>query len=150
MIKVSDIMTREVLRVRPETPLKEAAVEMILRGVHGAPVEDASGQVIGVLSTSNLVRGATTLPEPESVSDAMTPVLFAVIDDDPALYAAKRMVETGSHRVLVLDAAGKLVGVVSPMDLLRALVRGQDLLAGAAPAGATAAPRRAGGDASHR
>ncbi len=132
MKTIADIMTPEVLSVSPETPLEQAALEMVLAGVHGAPVKDKSGQVIGVLSTTDLVahRGVGVPKALRTVEDAMTPILFAVLGTDHAMYAAKRMVETGSHRLVVLDARGKLVGMVTPMDVMRALVRGDDLQEG--------------------
>ena len=44
------------------------------------------------------------------------------------LDAAKRMVETGTHRLVVVDADGHLVGIVTPMDVLRCYVtRGGNL-----------------------
>jgi CBS domain-containing protein len=134
MKTVADIMTPEVLTVSPETPLKQAALEMVLAGVHGAPVKDRSGQVLGILSTTDLVAqrgpGGPASRDLRTVSDAMTPILFAVLATDHAMYAAKRMVETGSHRLVVLDESGKLVGMITPMDVLAALVRGDDLNAG--------------------
>lgn len=135
MKTIADIMTPEVLTVSPETPLKQAALEMVLAGVHGAPVKDKSGQVIGVLSTTDLVahRGPASgaiSRDLRTVGDAMTPILFAVLASDHAMYGAKRMVETGSHRLVVLDESGKLVGMITPMDVLAALVRGDDLNAG--------------------
>ncbi len=123
MKTVADIMTREVLTLRPEAPVEQAALELILSGVHGAPVEDASGRVVGVLSTTGLLSAGGG----KAVEDAMTPILFAVLESDHALYAAKRMLETGSHRVVVLAATGRLVGVVTPMDVMRAVLRGDDL-----------------------
>lgn len=126
MKTVADIMTREVLTLRPDAPVEQAALELILRGIHGAPVEDAEGRVVGVLSTTGLLASGGG----RDVSDAMAPVLFAVMDTDHALYAAKRMLETGTHRVVVLSASGKLVGVVSPMDVMAAVLEGEDLHAG--------------------
>jgi CBS domain-containing membrane protein len=136
MKTVADIMTPEVLTVSPETPLKQAALEMVLAGVHGAPVKNENGQIIGLLSTTDLVaqRGPQSIGSPprslQTVGDAMTPILFAVLGTDHAMYAAKRMVETGSHRLVVLDDHGKLVGMITPMDVMAALVRGDDLHAG--------------------
>lgn len=134
MKTVADIMSPQVLTVNPKTPLKAAQLELVLAGVHGAPVIDQSGQVIGVLSTTDLLdpRREETLgvpPELRTVEDAMTSVLFAVLSSDHAMYAVKRMLETGSHRLVVFDDRGKLVGVVTPVDVMRALLAGDDLRA---------------------
>lgn len=132
MKTVADIMSPEVLTVSPKTPLRAAQLELVLAGVHGAPVLDQHGHVLGVLSTTDLLDPSRieTLgapPELSTVEDAMTNMLFAVMATDHAMYAVKRMYETGSHRLIVLDPTGTLVGVVTPMDVLRALLDGADL-----------------------
>ncbi len=130
MKTVADIMTRQVLTVAPETPVHEAALEIVLRGFHGAPVRDPDGRVVGVLSTTNLVDTTGEPVTPRKVGDVMAPVIFAVLATDPAMDAVQRMVETGTHRLVVVDEAGKLVGLVTPMDVLQALLDGVDLTAG--------------------
>lgn len=130
-------MTRQVLSLEPLAPLEEAALELRLAGIHGAPVRDQSGQLVGFVSTTDLARQADDSQPPgvKAVEDVMSPVLFAVLSSEHAMYAAKRMVETGTHRLLVIDGDGKLCGIVSGTDFLRALLRGEDLLEGWEPRG---------------
>jgi len=56
------------------------------------------------------------------IADVMTRVVFAVRADDPLFWAIRLMVEERVHRVMVTDDAGTLVGIVVPMDVLRAIV----------------------------
>jgi CBS domain-containing protein len=130
-------MTRQVLSLEPLAPLEEAALELRLAGFHGAPVRDESGQLVGFVSTTDLLRRADDSQPPgvRAVEDVMSPVLFAVSSSEPAMYAAKRLIETGTHRLLVIDDAGQLCGIVSSTDFLRALLRGEDLLEGWEPSG---------------
>jgi predicted transcriptional regulator len=129
MATVADIMTREVLTIDSDAHVGQTASELLLSGVHGAPVRDPSGQVVGVLSTTDLVDpdrpGAN---EDALVKDAMSPVIFAVRTGDHVMDAAQRMLDTGTHRLLVFDDDGHVAGILSATDFLRALTRGVNLL----------------------
>jgi predicted transcriptional regulator len=128
MLTVGDIMTREVMTLSDTDRMDDAAWRLTLRGVGGAPVTDKDGNLVGMLSKSDLIDpdrpdydGATT------VEDVMFPAVFALPRQAPAMDAAKYMVSEGVHRLLVLDDAGKLAGIVTTMDLLKALVRTNEL-----------------------
>ena len=54
-VRVGDVMTRDVVSVTPETPLKDVAAVLVERGVSGLPVCDADGAVVGVLSEADLL-----------------------------------------------------------------------------------------------
>ena len=128
MTLVADIMTRHVLTIAAEADVADAAWGLTMRGLTGAPVKDERGNVIGVLSKSDLAdpRRVSHAPDaPHTVRDAMTPVLFATLETDPVKFAVRRMVETGSHRLVVVDEKGALTGIVTPMDVLRALLDGR-------------------------
>lgn len=126
MAKVEDFMTRKVLTISPDADLNDAAWGLTLKGVTGAPVRDDNGRIVGVLSKSDLVDPARHGDVREiKVADAMTPLLFAVRDTDSIRAAAQRMVQTGSHRLIVVDGNGALVGILTPMDLLRGLLDGR-------------------------
>lgn len=134
MTTVADIMTREVLSIDSDAHVGQTAVEMLLAGVHGAPVRDKSGQIIGVLSTTDLIDPARRgLSDDTPASDAMSPVIFAIRAGDHPMDAAQRMLDTGTHRLVVFDSEGHVVGIVSAMDFLRALARGVNLLRDAQP-----------------
>ena len=131
MTTVADIMTRGVLSIRPDSSLDVLADALTQAGLEGAPVRDPMGRVYGMVSKTDLLnRARTTAPEGESgedltVEDVMTPVVLAVKDTDPAMDAAKRMVDAGVHRLLVVDELEHPVGIVTPMDVLKALVDGR-------------------------
>lgn len=126
MLKVEDIMTKNVMTVAPGTKLDDLAWGLTQKGVSGAPVQDAGGHILGLVTKSDLadparpnkLHGATA-------EDVMSPFVFAVNAGDSVLDAAKRMVETGSHRLVVVNAEGHLAGIVSTMDVVRALVTGK-------------------------
>jgi CBS-domain-containing membrane protein len=54
----------------------------------------------------------------------MDPEVFAVYEDDAALVAVHELASKNQHRLIVLDSSNGLTGVVTPMDVVRALDRG--------------------------
>jgi len=125
MCKVEDLMTRKVLTVAAEADANDAAWGFTMKGVSGAPVKDERGNLIGILSKSDLVdpgKRSSETDERVTARDVMTPLLFAARASDPIRFAARRMVETGAHRLVVVDDGGALVGIITPMDVLRGLV----------------------------
>lgn len=145
-LTAADVMTRAVVSVNPDTTLRQAASLMATKGISALPVVDATGAVVGLVSDSDLVRpdeaaerrrdwwlamladGHDLAPDflaainaadrkvvqvmhKEVVSLAPTATLAEVA----GLIAGKQV-----RRVLVLEN-GKLVGIVSRADLIKAL-----------------------------
>jgi CBS-domain-containing membrane protein len=127
-VRVRDIMTPEVITLSGSTKVDDAARSLTFHQVGGAPVLD-HGHIVGVVSKSDLVdpRFRATTPNMPTVREAMTRVVHAVRPGDPAMMAVRLMAHEAVHRAVVVDDHGKLVGIVSPMDVLRALARGDAL-----------------------
>jgi predicted transcriptional regulator len=122
---VQQIMTKKVLTLAPDSDVNDAAWGLTMKGISGAPVKDAHGHVLGVISKSDLANPGRTKPslKRETVADAMTPLLFAIRASASVMDAVRRMVETGAHRLVVVDEEGQLAGIVTPMDVLKEMVR---------------------------
>lgn len=124
-LRIRDIMTADVITLVATTSVEDAARSLTFHHVSGAPVLE-HGRIVGVVSKSNLVdpRYRSSATEKPTVRDAMTKVVLAVRPGDPAMLAVRLMVSESVHRAVVVDDSGKLAGIVSPMDVLRALARG--------------------------
>jgi CBS-domain-containing membrane protein len=124
-MRVRDIMTTEVVTLVASTSLDDAARSLTYHHVTGAPVLE-HGRIVGVVSKSDLVdpRYRSSDDATPTVRDAMTRIVHAVRPGDPAMAAVRLMVDQSVHRAVVVDDKGKLAGIVSPMDVLRALARG--------------------------
>lgn len=120
MRPVRDLMETDVFWVPADMPLSSAASELTARDVSGAPVCDATGRVIGMLTKTDLVDFYGSVNEDRLVADAMTPEVLAVAPNDPAEQAVKLMAFEGVHRLLVIEE-DRLVGILSSMDILREL-----------------------------
>lgn len=127
MLRVRDIMTTNVYTVEFEASAEEAAWGMTRRHIGGAPVRNRDGQLIGMLTKDDLVD-----PEPRqwikkesTVGDLMDPEVLAVYVEDAALVAVHEMATRNLHRLIVLDSESKLAGIVTSMDVVRALDQGR-------------------------
>jgi CBS-domain-containing membrane protein len=123
-LRVKDVMTEAVLLLRAETSIDEAWQQLHDAGVSGAPVLDAKGRLVGVLSNYDLADPRRRLSgAPGSVRDVMTRVVYAVRAEDPAVAAVRLMADENIHRAVVVHDDGSLAGIVVPMDILRVLAR---------------------------
>ena len=127
MLRIKDIMTTNVYTVEAGASAEEAAWGLTRRHIGGAPARDHDGNLVGVLSSSDLVN-----PEPDqwirgeaTVGDLMNPDVISLYAEDPAMAAVNEMAKRDIHRIIVLDEDSKLAGIVTPMDIVRAMARGE-------------------------
>jgi CBS domain-containing protein len=116
--RVQDIMSRDVVVLRHDQSPLEAADVLSQRGIGGAPVF-CGDRLVGVVSKSDLV-------DPRHGGEArlehfMTKTVFAVRPTDPAMLAVQLMLDEGVHRVLVVDESKRLIGVITPIDVCKAV-----------------------------
>ncbi len=116
-----DVMSGPVLSVREDLSLKEVSSRLSEAGISGAPVVDAAGSLLGVVSLADLARtvgeggeGADGL----TVRRIMTPIADTVSEDTPVPEIARIMLDNQYHR-LVVTRRQEPVGIVSSMDLLK-------------------------------
>ena len=136
---VKDVMTTNVISVKQDTPYAAVAAALHEHRVSAFPVLDEAGQVIGVVSESDLLAklalGGGEDPMPGMITgilrqhetekaravttgDLMTSPAATVSPDDTIEQAAKLMYLRKVKRLPVLDAGGHLAGIVSRADVL--------------------------------
>lgn len=130
-------MQTALITIPPGTPFLELQHLFVESQIDGAPVVDDRGAVIGVVSTTDLLRTVDQVCDedidavpgelPERLSaltarDIATPEVVWVEPSTPVSEIARRMRAEGIHRVLV-GAHGKLAGILTAFDLLRAVTR---------------------------
>ncbi|MCX8132376.1 MAG: CBS domain-containing protein [Roseococcus sp.] len=155
-MRAEEIMSRDVVTVRPETPLREVAELLATRHLSGVPVVDAEGRLLGVVTESDLMRRIAAPAEApmgflaglirdaaaeaarfaklhgRTAQDVMTPDPLCVVPEAPVAEVAKLLEEKGIRRLPVVSG-GRLLGLVSRADILKAV------LAAPAAAGSAAA-----------
>lgn len=137
---IVDVMTRSVQSVTPDTSLHKAARMMIDGGFSGLPVVE-NGVLVGVLSEADYVRRdgsqtwvsrillgeeAAPLSEVSVVGDLMSGPAVTILDTATVQEAAHVMTRKGLKRLPVVDHNGKMVGIVTRRDLIRAYVRSDE------------------------
>lgn len=142
-MRVERLMTSEVITVSRDASLKEAARRMIEAGISGLVVTDDDGDLAGVITEADFVktesaRRATKRalllrwfgqerPEISSterkVGDVMTAAVITLGVDCDHADAARLMRKAGVKRIPIVDDNGRLVGIVSRSDIMRAFAR---------------------------
>lgn len=136
---VRDVMSAHPVSVRKTASYKEIAAQLRELGVSGFPVVDDDGKVIGVVSEADMLvkealaggyhgvrdRVAATVHPSErhkaggvTAGDLMTSPAVTVGPDDTVEHAARLMYARGLKRLPVVDASGRLAGIVSRTDVL--------------------------------
>lgn len=128
MLRVADIMTREVFTVRASEPVEEVAWALATRSIRGAPVVGDGGELVGTLTKNALARHAHHAPGgtvPAILAeDLMAPEIAFLREDDAAVEAVRVLADGAHPQAVVVDLDGAVVGIVTPMDVLKALVHG--------------------------
>jgi len=145
---VADVMTPDPIIVGPQTPLKEAIKILAERRISGLPVVDEAGKLVGVISETDLLWQETGVEPPvyimfldsviylenparhdqelhkalgQTVGEVMSDEPVTVKPDQPLRKAAKLMQEKSIRRLAVTDDAGKVIGILTPGDIVRAM-----------------------------
>ncbi|HUG44925.1 MAG TPA: CBS domain-containing protein [Sphingomicrobium sp.] len=119
-MKVSQVMTRDVKTVRPDTTAREAASFMLREDAGSMPVSEGE-RLVGMITDRDIaVRGIAKGHGPDTpVRELMTDELICAHEDDDVEEAATKMSQAQVRRLAVIDAKDKLCGIVSLGDLSR-------------------------------
>lgn len=147
---VSSVMTTDVLTLGPDDNVSDAMSRLVDRGIDAAPVVGAEGEVVGMLSTGDLIVQETELHLPtvislfgatlelpsakrhfeEDLRKTLGSTVGEVMATEPVVVRPEATVEEAAtlmhdHDVSRLPVVGDdgLVGIVSRVDILRTIIR---------------------------
>ena len=134
-MKIKRWITKEVLTVSPETSVKEAFGLMKSMGIRHLPVVQ-NGTLTGIVTDRDLRRPKISdvfrswhdlyrINDDIQVEDVMVSPVMTVGEETSIKEAAKTMAEKRIGALPVTDSKGKLVGIITESDILRAFVAGK-------------------------
>lgn len=145
---VADVMSHDPIMVEPETPIKDAIKILAERRISGLPVVSQSGKLVGIISETDLLWQETGVEPPvyimfldsviylenparhdkelhkalgQTVGEVMSADPITTTPDQPLRKAAKLMQEKSIRRLAVTDETGKVIGILTPGDIVRAM-----------------------------
>jgi CBS domain-containing protein len=154
--RVADLMTRDVAVINSKSDVHELEKLLLEKRVHGLPVVNDDGILVGVISQTDLlawhynsgVDGAAfydtsrlhvtdeasltglqlTDIQTASVEEVMSPPVHCIRADLPIAAAASAMVRQRIHRLVVVDDALRVQGVISALDILQGIPGVEELV----------------------
>jgi len=150
MLKAKDIMTKEVISVKPETTIEELARLLMKQQISGAPVVDDKGKIVGIVTENDLISKNSRLHIPtilrlfdayiplgtskmesdirkmaaSTVEDICAKEIITVDEEASVEYIATIMTEKRIH-ILPVVREGKLVGIIGKKDLIKGIAAEQ-------------------------
>jgi CBS domain-containing protein len=149
LLRAKDLMTTNPVSIHREATVREAVALLADRGFGAMPVIDEAGRPVGVVSRTDILihereyvhhackhddgdwdrfagppwpEGfSIEVTDPTTVAEIMTPAVFTMPLEVPAREVVRRMRELKVHQLFVVDGDLALVGVISPLDVLRHL-----------------------------
>ncbi|MEM1993985.1 MAG: CBS domain-containing protein [Nitrososphaerales archaeon] len=114
---VWEIMSKPVITISVNESISKAAETMLNSGVTGLPVLD-DDKIVGMITTSDLTRCLKEHGDPsKKVKEHMCVEVAVAKPLHPISRVIKILVKSPSHRVIVVDAEGRPIGIVTPTDL---------------------------------
>ena len=143
-MRVEQVMATDVIAIREDSSMYQAAKVMRDCGITGAPVVDNFGRCVGVVSASDFVESKieescgcvthvatsydrsgltrTEVLDNDCVRAHMSPKVQSIREHRSIVDAGRLMCEEHVHRLLVIDRQGRPVGIITSLDLVSALV----------------------------
>ena len=122
-MKVGDVMTKDVITVRPQSLLSQLRGVLQHNRISGLPVVDED-RLVGLISLEDFIKWLADRENDCAIEHRMTRELETLHDDDPLVLAIGKFENTGLGRFPVVDRdRGKLVGILTKGDVIEGLLK---------------------------
>jgi CBS domain-containing protein len=129
LMLVKDIMANLVVTVGPDDQLEDVLEYLIRERFHGAPVMDAQGELVGVVSQQDLFFGQMTLTKSKDdasslhIRDIMSHPAVSTTEESDIRDVCELMIRLRIHRLPVVRGK-EVVGIISSLDICKAISEG--------------------------
>ncbi|RLC77707.1 MAG: serine/threonine protein kinase [Chloroflexi bacterium] len=121
-IRVEQAMVKEVISVSPQITMAEFGEVLRANRISGAPVVE-DGRMVGVISIEDLIKSLEAGEMSALVGDRMTSHPETLYADKPLVHAVSKFSRLRFGRFPVVNQEGDLVGIITPGDVARAVLR---------------------------
>lgn len=127
-IKVSDYMSTNLITFKPDQSVMEVMNTLIRKKISGGPVVNAKNELIGIISEGDCIKQISNsryynLPLDNVKVEAHMATEIETIDGDMNVFDAADKFLTSKRRRFPIVKEGKLVGLISQKDILKAAIR---------------------------
>ena len=131
-----ELMQKNVVTIHESDPIDEVLDVLVGEHIHGAPVVNNDGELVGVISQLDIYFGKMTrnrkpeartreeAQEPLTVRDVMTAPAVSAVEDTDIVDLCRMMYKLRIHRVPIVRAE-KVLGIISSLDICNALATGR-------------------------
>ena len=125
-IKAEDIMSADVQCITLEMTIHDSIKLLLDHSIRGAPVVDVTQKVISVITEGDLLRLASSFGLSKSVGQCLLDLVHVdelITSKREASFAEvyKKFLQTSVYRIIIVDDAGKIQGLVSRSNVLKIL-----------------------------
>lgn len=122
-MKARDIMNRPVVAASPTTTARDVAIQLLMGGYSGLPVTDRAGVVTGIVSEADVIRAIrASRPLETTTADEIMSKDVISVDVDTSVEQVMEILDTKQIVRVPVTEDGKLIGVISRPDVLRAFL----------------------------
>ncbi|ODS37819.1 MAG: hypothetical protein A7316_01440 [Candidatus Altiarchaeales archaeon WOR_SM1_86-2] len=126
-VKVRDVMTRGVITVQMDAPVRDAAEILVDEDIEGVGVTAPNGEIMGIISEIDIVKAFDENWDKLTAEDIMSSFVKTIDPEDTLKHAAETMKKEKIHRLIVLSSAhigasDRPIGILCASDIIKAAV----------------------------
>jgi len=123
-LKVSEVMTRQVITVRPENSMSQLRRILKENFISGTPVVNGNRHMVGVVSIEDFINWLNSGEDDAKIEEKMSRDVKTICADEPLVHAVSRFKEFGFGRLPVIEReTGDLVGIITKGDIIKGILK---------------------------